>query len=209
MSAHVFANVYLRTKIFQREDGDCVVQEDPCGRLYSHGILPTSVTELDLPPWYVSGWLPSRCLEGLDARFATFRQDGRMRPKRLDRVFGYVSALGVKELFYIPWYMGEESSFALDSLFISYDKPIRVIYEEGDVRVDGHDCVLSGAIVVPFVHAVAKYGDCCVDPVLQELERKADWRLAGAHPHCERVRVSTRTGVQREWIPVERQLGSP
>lgn len=210
MAMRAFANVYLRAKIVEKEQGVYGTQEDLQGCLYSYGILPTSVTELDLPPWYVSGWLPSRCLEGLDTRFAALDGGGSaVVSKCSSRVFGYVSTLGVKELLYVPWYMGEEAPFALDSLFISYDKPIRVLHEDGDVRICGHDCVLSGGIVVPFVHGAAQYADCCVDLIQQELDRKMDWRLAGACPQCERVRVSTRTGVYREWMPAGWGYDSP
>lgn len=210
MALHAFANVYLRAKIVEKEKGVYDAQESPQGCLYSYGILPASVTELDLPPWYVSGWLPSRCLEGLNARFAALEEgESALVSKRSSRVLGYVSALGVKELLYVPWYMGEEAPFALDSLFISYDKPIRVLHEDGDVRICGHDCVLSGGIIVPFVHSAAQYADCCVDLIQQELDHKMDWRLAGAYPHCERVRVSTRTGAYREWMPAEWWPESP
>lgn len=208
MAAKSFANVYLTTKSLEPEYDVFYCEANPEGCLYENGLLLTSVIAPDLPPWYVAGWLPSHCLPGLESWFpykgvftpeGVFTYGGRPIEHPLN-AFGYVSAKGVKELLYTPSYLGEDVPFSWDSLFISYDKPISIdFYEEDQKCFSGHDCVLTGAIIVPFVHAVAQYSDCDVGRIQEELSRKASWRAAGARPCQERVWISSRTGVHHQW----------
>ena len=211
MAEKSFANVYLTTKSLQPEYDvfDCCSSAEGC--LYENGLLSTSLVESDLPPWFVSGWIPHHCLPGLETWFpyqgvfttkGVFTHGGRPIERPLN-AFGYISAKGVKELLYTPSYLGEDAPFSWDSLFISYDEPISIGFHKEDRKYfSGHDCVLTGAIIVPFVHAVAQYSNCKVDRILEELSRKASWRAAGAPPCRERVWISTRTGAHHQWGPL-------
>lgn len=118
--------------------------------LLSQGKYPTKIYASDLPPWYVFGYLYKR--------------------------HGYISAKGVKHLWYKPNYLIDNHYLKYDYLFVSYDEPIIPVKSDNNFSwFEGYEHCLSGGIIVDFIEAVEKYSDYDVTEIKKELERKKEW----------------------------------
>lgn len=63
-----------------------------------------------------------------------------------------------------------------DSLYISYDEPIRpVAGDHGMTLYDGCKHAVGGPLILDFVNAAAKYSGYDVADILKEIQRKSDW----------------------------------
>ena len=63
-----------------------------------------------------------------------------------------------------------------DSLYISYDEPIRpVAGDHGVTLYDGCKHAVGGPLILDFVNAAAKYSGYDVADILKEIQRKSDW----------------------------------
>ena len=108
--------------------------EDNC--LYANLRYPTKITPKDLPEWFVKG--------------------------RYYKNHGFISAKGVVDLVYKPnlWI---NHMFRDDSLYISYNKPIREVERESFGRIvkeyEDYDYVIDGTDAIDFIAAVKKYSD--------------------------------------------------
>lgn len=121
----------------------------PGGYLLAFGRYRTKILPEDLPEWYVGGYLYKRQ--------------------------GYISAKGVKHLFYKPDY---HFNYFLkyDSLFISYNKEIVPTQnKEGFSWYDGYDYCLSGPLIIQFLSAVKIYSGLDVSKIEEEIEEKRKW----------------------------------
>lgn len=136
MNKKINANLYTFSKIkYTREKGLHYEElENNC--LFSNLRYPTKITPSDLPEWFVKG--------------------------RFYKNHGFMSAKGVVDLVYKPnlWI---NHMFRDDSLYISYNKPIKEIDDESfsekrKIYID-YDYVIDGTYAIDFVAAVKKYSD--------------------------------------------------
>lgn len=82
---------------------------------------------------------------------------------------------GVKHLLYVPNYIFNHRH-KYDSLYISYDEPIRpVAGDHGVTLYDGCKHAVGGPLILDFVNAAAKYSGYDVADILKEIQRKSDW----------------------------------
>ena len=140
------APLYMTSPIGRRFNED---NPDPEGHLLAYGRYRTKIHEADLPEWYVGGYMYKR--------------------------HGYMSAKGVKHLFYKPDYHFNHL-YKYDYLFISYDKEIVPTQsEEGFSWYDGYDYCLSGLIIPEFVSAVKAHSGLNVSGIEKEIEKKRKW----------------------------------
>jgi len=121
---------------------------DPQGHLLAYGKYRTKIYAADLPDWYVGGYLYKK--------------------------HGYISAKGVKHLHYKPNYFTNHLHKD-DILFISYDKPIVPISEDGVEWFDGYDDVVSGGMILPFVRAAEIHSGIDAEEIREEIEKKRAW----------------------------------
>lgn len=162
MAMHESTRVYLTSKLngakgalSQRSSGE--------GRLYAGGVVPTSLTHVDLPPWFV------RCRVArngngllLDTPLsvcAPYETVGYSE--------GYVCARGVEGMRYDAC-RENGGLLGCGSLLVSYEFPPAV--EEGmpGTRFGQCDCVVSGHGIAAFAQAAARYSKCNAAPVLEE-----------------------------------------
>lgn len=140
------APLYMRSPIGRRFQEP---NPDPAGHLLAYGRYPTKIYPMDLPEWYVGGYMYKR--------------------------HGFMSAKGVKHLFYKPNYVFDHL-YKDDTLFISYDKEITLIEtDDGFKWYEGYDYCLSGSIIVDFVDAAEKFSGLDVSNIREELEKKRVW----------------------------------
>lgn len=119
------------------------------GYLLAYGRYPTKIFPHDLPEWYVEGYMYKR--------------------------YGFMSAKGVKSLFYKPNYLFNHL-YKDDILFISYSKEITPVEsEDGFNWYEGYDYTLSGPIIVEFIDAVELYSDLNVSDIREQLKKKKEW----------------------------------
>lgn len=141
------ATLYTHLRFHNRLKEDT---RNPDGYLYAYGHYKTKIFPSDLPEWYVRGYMY--------------------------KTQGYMSAKGVKHLFYKPNYTFDNHLYKYDTLFISYDKPITpTVSENGYNWFEGYKHVLDGSAMVDFVNAVEKYSDYDVTEIRNELEKKKAW----------------------------------
>lgn len=132
-----------------RRDGHHHYFEDsPDGTLFSQGKFKTSITEADLPKYFVSGYLY--------------------------RKHGFLSAKGVKDLCYRRTVFTNHL-FKDDSLFVSYDQPIREVVRDGFHVHEGYDYVISGWMIVDFIKAVDRYSNLDTTPIKRQINDKLAW----------------------------------
>jgi len=138
------ATLYMESKLDRKT---FTAVRDPDGYLFAAGSYPTKILPVDLPEWYVSGYMY--------------------------KMQGHVSAKGVKHLLYVPNYVFDNHLHKYDALFISYDSPIEPIEDERGFKFyKGYDHVLGGYSLVDFVEAVGKYSDYDVHDLQAEIARK-------------------------------------
>ena len=88
---------------------------------------------------------------------------------------GFMSAKGVKYLFYKPNYVFNHL-YKDDILFISYDKEITPVEnDDGFKWYEGYDYCLSGLVILDFVDAAEKYSGLDVRDIREELAKKRAW----------------------------------
>lgn len=80
-----------------------------------------------------------------------------------------------KHLLYVSNYIFNHRH-KYDSLYISYDEPIRpVAGDHGMTLYDGCKHAVGGPLILDFVNAAAKYSGYDVADILKEIQRKSDW----------------------------------
>ena len=140
------APLYMRSPIGRRFQES---NPDPEGHLLAYGRYRTKIFPEDLPEWYVEGYMYKR--------------------------HGFMSAKGVKHLFYKPNYVFNHL-YKDDALFVSYDKEITPIEnDDGFKWYEGYDYCLSGSIILDFVDAAEKYSGLDVSDIRAEIEKKRAW----------------------------------
>lgn len=140
------APLYTLSPIGRRCNEDNI---SPEGYLWAFGRYQTKILPEDLPEWYVGGYLYKR--------------------------HGYISAKGVKHLFYKPDYHFNHF-LKYDYLFISYNKEIVPAQnKEGFSWYDGYDYCLSGSLIIQFVSAVKTHSGLDVSSIEEEIEKKRKW----------------------------------
>lgn len=119
------------------------------GTLFAYGKYPTKIRPEDIPGWFVSGFMYGR--------------------------YGYISAMGVKDLLYKPNY--EDHSLRKgDRLYVSYNMPIiKVQNKDGWSTLSGHDHVIEDSLIDVFVDTVSKYSAINTEKVKEELVKKDKW----------------------------------
>ena len=142
------SKLYMETRV-RFVNHEFRVDCDPNGYLFSKGRYPTKITALDLPDWYIYGYMYKH--------------------------YGYISAQGIKHLVYVPDYTATNHLHKYDTLFISYDKEIIPSDNSEFPYYSGYDYVLYGPLIVDFVAAAAKFSDYDVSSITSELERKKQW----------------------------------
>ena len=158
MSKKISSKLYTYSKIkFDRKIGLHYEElENNC--LYSNLKYPTKITPEDLPEWFVKG--------------------------RYYKNHGFLSAKGVVDLAYKPnnWI---NHMFRDDSLYISFNKPIREVEVDSIVgkRMDftDYDYVIDGTYAIDFVAAVKKYSDFDTTEIENAIIDKA-YRFAEQFP---------------------------
>ena len=129
-------------------DGELCYVTNPDGSLFS-GVYKTKIFPEDLPEWYVEGYMYKR--------------------------HGFMSAKGVKHLFYRPNYVFNHL-YKDDTLFVSYDKEITPTEnDDGFKWYEGYDYCLSGSVILDFVDAAEKYSRLDVSTIREELAKKKVW----------------------------------
>lgn len=124
-------------------------EADPDGHLFADGCYKTKIFASDLPAHYVYGYL--------------YKQHG------------FISASGVKHLLYVPNYIFNHRHKD-DSLYISYDEPIRAVVDDlGLTLYEGCKHIIGGSLILDFVDAAEKYSGYDVSCIRAELQRKSDW----------------------------------
>lgn len=140
------APLYTLSPIGHRYNEETIDSE---GYLLAFGRYRTKIFPEDLPEWYVGGYMYKRQ--------------------------GYMSAKGVKHLFYKPDYHFNHF-LKYDSLFISYNKEIVPTQnKEGFSWYDGYDYCLSGPLIIQFLSAVKIYSGLDVSSIEKEIEEKRKW----------------------------------
>lgn len=140
------APLYMKAPI---KSSSHYVRPHPESYLLAYGRYPTKIHPHDLPEWYVEGYMYKR--------------------------YGFMSARGVKHLFYKPNYLFNHL-YKDDILFISYSKEIiPVESEDGFNWYEGYDYTLSGPVIVEFVDAVETYSGLDVSTIREELKKKKAW----------------------------------
>ena len=147
MGKKISATLYMTSKLSRKS---FVTEYDDQGYLFSDGIYRTKILPEDLPEWFVRGYLYKR--------------------------HGFISAKGVKYLFYVPNYNFDNHLYKYDSLLISYGTKI-VPYESEDhfAWFKGYDHVIGGPLIVSYVDAAEKFSGYDVREIRQELVRKRVW----------------------------------
>lgn len=122
---------------------------NPNGYLYSKAKYNTKIKPEDLPEWYIYG--------------------------RFYKRFGYLSAKGVVDLYYIP---NKTFNHFLrdDNLIISYkdkiDKSIQhahhFFWEDGIVSADGSD-------IITMLKAIRKYSNIDITKFIEQIKDKSQW----------------------------------
>ena len=121
---------------------------DPDKHLLAYGKYQTKIYPVDLPDWYVGGYLYKK--------------------------HGYISAKGVKHLIYKPNYFTHHLHKD-DLLFISYDKPIVPVSKDGLNWCEGYDDLVSGGLIVSFLRAAEIHSGYDTTEIRAELEKKEKW----------------------------------
>lgn len=145
VSKRVRARFYTATPISRRHKDN---SPDPQGYLFAYGKYQTKIRADDLPEWYVGG--------------------------DLYKTQGYISANGVKYLFYKPNYASSHL-YRDDMLFISYGEPIVPVSADGVDWFRGYDERISGALIPHFVREVKRFSRLDIDSILEELKKKQTW----------------------------------
>lgn len=152
MSKKINSKLYTFTKIKYTRDIGLHYEELENNCLYSNLRNPTKITPEDLPEWFVKG--------------------------RYYKNHGFLSAKGVVDLVYKP-NMWINHMFRDDSLYISYNKPIREIERESFGRMikdyEDYDYVIDGTYAIEFVAAVKKYSDFDTSAMEKAILDKVDY----------------------------------
>lgn len=123
--------------------------QDPNGYLYSKAKYNTKIKPEDLPEWYIYG--------------------------RFHKRFGYLSAKGVVDLYYIP---NKTFNHFLrdDNLIISYKDKIDKNIKDASkfFWVDGFANASSWDIV-NMLKAIKKFSNYDITPIVQQLKDKQQW----------------------------------
>lgn len=153
--------LYMITRFtHDRKTGFHVISSED-GRLFANGRLSEFKKE-DLPEWYVYG--------------------------RYWKMWGYLSAKGVKDLRYKPASVKfNNHAMRDDSLYVSFDKPIEIkpdpYYGWEDVK--NYFVVFGGWDIVKFINAVRKYSPKFdTAPVERMIKAKlTEWRENWSDEH--------------------------
>ena len=142
----IVSTLYMESRILHNPLRE---EKDPDGHLFADGRYRTKIFASDLPEFFVYGYLYKR--------------------------HGFISAASVKHLLYVSNYIFNHRH-KYDSLYISYDEPIRpVAVDHGVTLYDGCKHAVGGPLILDFVNAAAKYSGYDVADILKEIQRKSDW----------------------------------
>ena len=145
MQNRVTAHLYTETKtVLRNHKYEMIYGED--GTLFSQGRHKTKLRPSDLPEWYVRG--------------------------RYYKHFGYLSAKGVRHLYYRP-NLFTNHMFKDDFLFISYD--CEIIPNEDILQITGSDEYIYDWEIVDFLKTAEKYSGCDISNIKAEIEQKRVW----------------------------------
>ena len=126
------------------------IEYDSSGFLFAQGKYRTKILPEDLPEYFVHGYLYKR--------------------------YGYISAIGVSHLVYVPNYVFTNHLYKDDMLLISYKDTIESYETEGGFSwYKGYDELVSGHLIEKFVDAAEKYSQYNVDDIRKEIQRKEAW----------------------------------
>jgi len=149
MKASRFKSNWYSIEDIRRDGKQYRYVQDPNGYLYSNAKYNTKIKAEDLPEWYIYG--------------------------RFHKRFGYLSAKGVVDLYYIP---NKTFNHFLrdDNLIISYkqklDKNIkeasRFYWVKGISNANGSD-------IITMLKAIRKYSNYDITPIVQQLKDKQQW----------------------------------
>ena len=123
--------------------------KDPNGYLYVDSQYNTKITADDLPDWFVYG--------------------------RFYKRFGYLSAKGVIDLYYIP-NMWHNHMFKDDELVISYEEKIDKT-KKGALDLWGTKGLyfVSGWEIWKMLKAIYLYSDIDIKPIIEQIKIKQQW----------------------------------
>lgn len=142
----IVSTLYMESRILHNPLRE---EKDTDGHLFADGRYRTKIFASDLPEYFVYGYLYKR--------------------------HGFISAASVKHLLYVSNYIFNHRH-KYDSLYISYDEPIRpVAGDHGMTLYDGCKHAVGGPLILDFVNAAAKYSGYDVADILKEIQRKSDW----------------------------------
>lgn len=143
------------TEDIRKVNGERRYVSDPNGYLYSKAKYSTKIKAEDLPEWYIYG--------------------------RYYKRFGYLSAKGVADLYYIP---NKHFNHFLrdDDLFIAYkDKIDRSITHAYDLLWVNGIGNASGPYILYMLKAIRKYSNYDISPIIEQIKEKKEW-LKENHP---------------------------
>lgn len=142
----IVSTLYMESHIFHNP---LRTEKDPDGHLFADGRFKTKIYASDLPEHFVYGYLYKR--------------------------HGFISALGVKHMLYVPNYIFNHRH-KYDSLYISYDAPIQAVADDhGRVLYDGWKHIVDGPLILDFVNAAEKFSRYDVTQIRREIKKKSDW----------------------------------
>lgn len=145
MGKRITANLYTESKIIWNGYEHLTMRNDD-GTLFSHGHYKTHICPVDLPEWYVYG--------------------------RYYRNFGYLSAKGVRNLYYHPNLFANHF-LKDDFLFISYRE--KIIPNMDLLKVSGYDERVCGREIITFLIAAEKYSKYDISEIKAAIKNKSQW----------------------------------
>jgi hypothetical protein len=146
------SHLYTKTKLVHTSRIGWEYVSNPDGTLFADLKYKTKIKESDLPEWYIPG--------------------------RFYKNHGFISTLGVKDLIYYPNYVFNHMHKD-DSLYISYDKPIKEIKRSTFTGIvtehEDYDEVIGGSYIIDFILGAKKYSGYDTSKIEKEIIAKEEW----------------------------------
>lgn len=118
------------------------------GKLYALGKTEVRIKPKDLPEWYLNAYISGKC--------------------------GYISCKDVKDMVYEPNYITKRKNND-DTLYISFDKKIKIDENQRIAQYINYDVRLHGAAIHEYIKKAQKYCECDISKVVGEIKKKEKW----------------------------------